>query len=394
MIDNIIQVNNLYDSIVPDMYKNKYYNVTKYPIIYGYNFVTSYRNGGKTTNILLWALCANRIFGSRISYIRTNKTMVTRSKIMTLFDGINNTIDDSGKNYVQKIYNDKYNRISYFPAEKCFKLTREDMTSDELKKTEIFCYVHSIDDNDKLRSGFSDNKLDIILYDECMDKYVNNTTLINLLHIISTFFRSRFNSIVFLACNMSTGSPVILQQMGIYTNVLSQKTPYALYKTEKNTKISVEILQVSDDFSNERNIMNDTFFGIDLDGVEIIRGTSICHETFRELPENTEIIPTNVKIYSCGYWIDVFTTISDKWQNMVYFEKGTPSAHTCGTITLTDDKNYAFTHPYTYASIGKDFKIGILMAKAFRRNDICCDDYMTFVCATAFYDFYKIPELL
>lgn len=394
MIDNIVQVNNLYDNVVPDMYKNKYYNVTKYPIIYGYNFVTSYRNGGKTTNILLWALCANRLFGSRISYIRTNKTMVTRSKIMTLFDSINNTVGDDGKNYVQKIYNDKYNRIGYFPAEKCFKLIREDMTSDELKKAEIFCYVHSIDENDKLRSGFSDNRLDIILYDECMDKYVNNTTLINLLHIISTFFRSRFNSVVFLACNMSTGSPVILQQMGIYTNVLSQKTPYALYKTEKNTKISVEILHVSDDFSNERNIMNDTFFGIDLEGVEIIRGTSICHETFRELPENTEILSTNVKIYSCGYWIDVFTTISDTWQNMVYFEKGTPSTHTCGTITLTDDKNYAFTHPYTYTSIGKDFKIGILMAKAFRRNDICCDDYMTFVCATAFYDFYKIPELL
>lgn len=394
MIDNIVQVNSLYDSVVPDMYKNKYYNVTKYPIIYGYNFVTSYRNGGKTTNILLWALCANRLFGSRISYIRTNKTMVTRSKIMTLFNGINNTVDDSGKNYVQKIYNDKYNRIGYFPSEKCFKLVREDMTSDELKNAEIFCYVHSIDENDKLRSGFADNRLDIILYDECMDKHVNSTTLINLLHIISTFFRSRFNSVVFLACNMSTGSPVILQQMGIYTNVLSQKTPYALYKTEKNTKISVEILQVSDDFSNERNIMNDTFFGIDLDGVEIIRGTSIYHETFRELPENTEIIPTNVKLYTCGYWIDVYTTVSDKWQNMIYFKKGTPSDHGAGTITLTDDKSYAFTHPYTYASIGKDFKICLLMAKLFRRHDICCDDYMTFVCATAFYDFYKIPELL
>lgn len=394
MIDNIVQVNSLYDSVVPDMYKNKYYNVTKYPIIYGYNFVTSYRNGGKTTNILLWALCANRLFGSRISYIRTNKTMVTRSKIMTLFNGINNTVDDNGKNYVQKIYNDKYNRIGYFPSEKCFKLVREDMTSDELKNAEIFCYVHSIDENDKLRSGFADNRLDIILYDECMDKHVNSTTLINLLHIISTFFRSRFNSVVFLACNMSTGSPVILQQMGIYTNVLSQKTPYALYKTEKNTKISVEILQVSDDFSNERNIMNDTFFGIDLDGVEIIRGTSIYHETFRELPENTEIIPTNVKLYTCGYWIDVYTTVSDKWQNMIYFKKGTPSDHGAGTITLTDDKSYAFTHPYTYASIGKDFKICLLMAKLFRRHDICCDDYMTFVCATAFYDFYKIPELL
>lgn len=394
MIDDIYKVNNLYDSVVLKEYKEKYYDVTKYPIIHGYNFVTSYRNGGKTTNILIWAMCSHKIYGSRISYIRTNKTMTTRSKIMTLFDSINTTVDDTGKNYIQKIYNDKYNKVMYFYNEKCFKLCRDDMTADELKTAEILCYVHSIDTNDDLRSGFADNRLDIILYDECIDNKINNTTLINFLHIVSTFLRTRYKSIIFMACNMSTGAPTILQQMGIYTKVLSQTIPYAMYTTEKHTRISVEILEVSESFSNDRNIMNETFFGFDIDGIEIIRGSSICHESYRELPENTEIIPTNVKLYTCGYWIDVYTTVSDKWQNMIYFKKGIPSTHTSGTITLTDDKNYAFKHPYTYASIGKDFKICLLMAKLFRRSDICCDNYMTYICANSFYDFYKIPELL
>ena len=394
MIDDIYKVNNLYDSVVLKEYKEKYYDVTKYPVINGYNFVTSYRNGGKTTNILLWALCAHKLFGSRTSYIRTNKTMVTRCKIMTLFDSINTTVDDDGKNYIQKIYNDKYNKVMYFYNEKCFKLCRDDMTADELKNADILCYVHSVDTNDELRSGFADNRLDIILYDECIDNKVNNTTLINFLHIVSTFLRIRYESVIFMACNMSTGAPTILQQMGIYTKVLSQTTPYAMYTTEKHTRISVEILEVTEAFSNDRNIMNETFFGFDIDGIEIIRGSSICHESFRELPENAEIINTNVKIYACGYWIDVYTTISDKWQNMLYFKKGIPSTHTSDTITLTDDKNYAFKHPYTYASIGKDFKVCLLMAKLFRRNDICCDDYMTYICANSFYDFYKIPELL
>ena len=394
MIDDIYKVNNLYDSVVLKEYKEKYYDVTKYPVIHGYNFVTSYRNGGKTTNILIWAMCSHKIYGSRISYIRTNKTMTTRSKIMTLFDSINTTVDDTGKNYIQKIYNDKYNKVMYFYNEKCFKLCRDDMTADELKTAEILCYVHSIDTNDELRSGFADNRLDIILYDECIDNKITNTTLINFLHIVSTFLRIRYKSVIFMACNMSTGAPTILQQMGIYTKVLSQTTPYAMYTTEKHTRISVEILEVSESFSNDRNIMNETFFGFDIDGIEIIRGSSICHEPFRELPENTEIIKTNVKIYACGYWIDVYTTISDKWQNMIYFKKGIPSTHTSDTITLTDDKNYAFKHPYTYASIGKDFKICLLMAKLFRRDDICCDDYMTYICANSFYDFYKIPEYI
>lgn len=394
MIKNIQEINNLYDYIVPSEYKDKYYNVTKYPVINGYNFVTSYRNGGKTTNILLWSLCANKLYGSHFSYIRTDKTMITRSKIMTLFDGINATVLDDGRNYVQHIFNDEYNAVMYFPMEKTFKLVREDMTADEMKTAPVVGYVHSVDENDRLRSGFADNLLDIILYDECMDKKVNSNTLINLLHIVSTFFRSRYNSVVFMACNMSTGAPTILQQMGIYTKVLAQTTPYAMYKTDKNTRITVEILEVSESFSNERNIMNDTFYGFDLDGIEIIRGSSITHESFRELPPDTEIIPTNVKIYSCGFWIDVYTTINSEWQNMIYFKRGMPSTHDYTTITLTDDKNYAFTHPYTYASIGKDFKICVTMAKLFRRNDICCDDYMTYICANSFYDFYKIPEYI
>ena len=94
MIENIHNVNSLFDTVVSNEYKEKYYDVTKYPVINGYNFVTSYRNGGKTTNILLWAMCAHKIYGSRISYIRTNKTMTTRSKIMTLFDSINTTVEE------------------------------------------------------------------------------------------------------------------------------------------------------------------------------------------------------------------------------------------------------------------------------------------------------------
>lgn len=394
MINNISDINTMFNNLVPQEYKDKYYNPVKYPIVYGYNIATSYRNGGKTTNGLIWCLCANKLYGSHISYIRTDKTMITRSKIMTLFDGINCTVLDDGRNYIQHIYNNEFDHITYFHMEKVFKLTRETMTADEMKTAPIICYVHSVDENDRLRSGFADNMLDIIIYDEFMDKKITSSTMINFMHIVSTFFRARCNSIIFMFCNMSTGAPTILQQMGIYTKVLAQTTPYAMYTTEKHTRITVEILEVSETFSNERNKMNDTFFGFDLDGIEIIRGSSITHEIYRELPDDATIHDTNIKIYTCGYWIDVYATSSPTYQNMYYFKRGLPSTHVHGTVTLTDDRRYAFEHPYTYASIGKDFKTCVLLAKAFRRDDICFDDYMTYVCANSFYDFYKIPEFI
>lgn len=393
MINNIDIINNMYQMLVPAEYTDKFYNPTKYPVIYGYNICTSYRNGGKTTNGLLWGMCANKVEGSHISYIRTDNTMTTESKVSTLFDSINNTVLDDGRNYIEHIYDDKYNRVYYLPRRKVFVLGREDMNVQDLKKAEVLCYVHDVGSSDKYRSGFADNKLDIIVYDEMIDERVTNKSFIQLMHIISTFCRTRYKSVIFMFCNMSTGKPVIMQKMGIYTKVLAQDIPFKIYTTELGTKIAVEILEVSESFSIDREKMNITFFGFKEEGMEIIRGSSIVHDIYREIEDTDELSDTGISVYTCGAMLRVYKLHRDGWQVM-YAVKQIPLISEY-RLCLTDDKVYAYEHPYAYTSAGKDKgNMAIELIKAVRRNDICYDMYMSMVYLNGFLDNYKIPELL
>lgn len=393
MINDINSVNNMYNLIVPDEYKDKYYNPVKYPVIYGYNAVTSYRNGGKTTNILIYSLCAWSLYGSKLSYIRTSSSMITESKIMTLYDALNTTVDDNGKNYVQKITNDRFDHIYYLPRKKVFVIANETSSADEIKNAPVICYVHSIDNSDKYRSGFADTSLDIILYDECMDKEVNSKSFIDFMHIISTFYRNRYKSLIFLCCNMSTGKPVIFQSLGIYTKVLAQEQPFRIYTTEMGTKVSVEILEVSESFSLEREKMNTTFFGFNIDGMEIIRGSSVTHDIYRDIQPDDYLTDMNVCIYTCGVLLRLYRLTRDNWQPM-YAVKQIPTKPENTIVTVTDDKVYAYENPKTYLNICRDFKTCVDFVKAVRRHDVCYDNYLTMVYAESFLDNYKIGEYI
>lgn len=389
---NIEITNELYKTIVPLELRKKIFDITEYPILHGYNIKTSYRNGGKTTNVILWAMCANKTQGSRISYIRTTKSMTTISKIKTIFDSINTFVLDDGRNYIQHIYNDEYNKVYYLSREKRFVLAKEDSSDLEIKNAPTIMYIHSIDQSDELRSGFADLSLDIVLYDECIDGAVSKNTFLNFAHILSTFFRLRHDSVVFMCCNMSTGNPVILQQMGIYNKVQTQTVPYMLYTTEYGTRISVEILQVSNEISNERNLMNTRFFGFKLDGFDIIRGSSIVHEPYRELPPNMTLDNTPLHYYSCGNWYKVQYAFNENWQPLFYISETTEPPHTSDHIVMTDDKCLAITTPYVYYGILRDNALALQICKHVRRQDVCFDSYTTYISIKAFYDTFRIPE--
>ena len=145
--------------------------------------------------------------------------------------------------------------------------------------------------------------------------------------------------------------------------------------------------------------MNETYFNFDthIDGLENIRGASICHESYRELPPDIDeqcTVPTGLDYYSCGQFFEVYQIESPTWQSMYYIKACIEPVHDREHLTITHDKLYAFDNPYTYASIGRDFKICCDVARKVRRNDVCFDDFMAYVCIKSFYDLYKIPELI
>lgn len=392
-MNDINAVKQMYDKIVPD----EYFKVTKYPLIGGYNIYNSFRAGGKTTAVLLFGLCNWMLCGGTMGYMRTSHKQTVKSKVFTMFNTINTYVDDNGQNYVERITDGKYNHIYYMTTEKCFRIARVDSTDEEIKNSPVVCYVFSMDMVDDYKSGFADDSIDILLYDECVDTYVNANTTIAFLNNISTFFRLRTNNMIFMNCNMSLGNTVILQHFGILQAVQIQDTEFRLYKTPLGTQIGVTLLNensISDKHANERAKFNQRYIGFSnsIQGIENIRGTTIIRQPYREVPEHSDIIDTPLFIYTSGQTFKCDLVVNEKWQSMYYVHLTDQVEHSNENITITDDKLYSFEHPYCYYGIGRDFQSCVDLAKHYRRGDVCVDSFMTDIYLKAFYDLFKIPE--
>lgn len=388
---NINNINTRYDNTVPII--SGLYRVTDYPVIHGYNVVTSYRSGGKTTNQLLWALNAWYDSGITTCYFRISKQEITERNINTMYNTIKTYTGDDGLNYVQRITNCEYDTIYYIRTKKQFVVGKETDSVDDIKKRPVICYVMSCDEWENYKSGFADNNANIIIFDEIVSKKANGQSLLNFCNCISTIFRTRPLSTIFINCNLSAGNPVILQQMEIYEKMLVQETSHALYKTKKGTQISCVILgDVEKSLDNERCIFNQQYMGFNLDGIENITGVSVIHNPYRELPADVSLSDCNIYINSCGQWLHVYYTSSEVYQSMYYVKKCKEPNHTANTISITDDKLLSYRTPYTYYGIGRDFPALVKLAKHYRRGDVCVDSMLTDVYLNSFYDFHRIPD--
>jgi len=381
----------LYDNTVPAI--QGLYRPTDYPIINGHNLVTSYRSGGKTTNQLLWALNAWYHSGTVTAYFRLTKNEITERNINTMYNTIKTYTNDKGLNYVQEITKCEYDTIYYLRTKKQFVIGKETDTTDDIKTRPVICYVMCCEECENYKSGFADNNVNIILFDEIVSKKANNHTLLDFCNCLSTVFRIRPNSVVFINCNLSAGNPVILQQMEVYEKLLVQETNHALYKTKRGTPISCVILgDVEKSLDNERCIFNQQFLGFDIDGIENITGVSVIHNPYRELPSDAQLSDCNIYINSCGQWLHIYFVTSETFQSMYYIRKCKEPAHLPYTLSITDDKVLSYKTPYTYYGIGRDFPALVKLAKHYRRGDVCVDSMLTDVYLNSFYDFFKIPE--
>lgn len=394
---NIKRIQDCFREYVSAENRSLWLDLSARPIQYGYNIYNSYRAGGKTTNILIFCLIAHVLYNTTTMYFRSGIKATRAKAVSTLCDGLNNTVNDDGLNYVQLITGGKYCWIQYHTHTKTFRLLEH--LEDDVIKSPVFIYVCAVSESLSLKSGFSDVNCNISLYDEFIDDEVTNTSMIEYLNALSTIFRLRHKSIAFLNCNMSVGSPIILRKFGIYEKVLNQTTPYMVYHTKQGMKISVNILEPTAEQTNERLKMNETYFNFDtnIDGLENIRGTSICRESYREIPDDVTpdcISETGLYIYSCGVWCNIKQVSSNTWQDMYYITECIEPPHDSEHLTITDDRQFSFDNPYTYSSIGKDFKICIDLAKKVRRNDVCFDTFMSYIAVKSFYDFYKIPDYI
>lgn len=373
------------------------YDINTYGIHNGYNVIVSGRGGGKSTGVEVLALIAYENFGVTTVTLRASKEECTKFACESYFDNLINIPFDDGRNVIQHITHDRYNRIQYYYREHCFRLMRDDENVDTVKKTrEPFMYITSIDKSSDLCSTFNKPTCKLIICEEICDDRVNTKTFMDTMHLISTIYRDDVNTAVIMLGNISRGNPNVLIKLGVYDKIRTSTEPFFIHQTKLGTRIHTTLFNALPEENTKKHEFNKMYFGFDVEGMEILRGVSQPTELYRKLPDDVKTVDTGYYLYILGCAFKVYQTYSDIWQSMYYIKQVPLSAlENLSTyeIIVTDDEHYSYTHPRTYYNFGQEFSLVKDFIIHYRRHDICYDKHFTKIAVDSLADLHKVPNV-
>lgn len=234
-----------------------------------YFMLLSERAVGKTTNILLLGLVMNKIYGTKIEYIRQSDDMIKPSNALELFKTI---IEYKQGAYIEKLTDGIYNTIIYHW--KKYYYARVDETGKVVNKSEnAFCDVLAIANNFNYKSSYNSPKGDIIIFDEFIGKNYMPNEFELFMDLLSTIIRKRKCAKIFLLANTISIVSPYFREFEVYQKIKTAKAGQSfLMKTERGTDVFFEIIQNKE--TSLKAEINRRYFGFNNERLASITGSS------------------------------------------------------------------------------------------------------------------------
>lgn len=160
-----------------------------------WNCYVSDRSNGKTTSWLIYAIKAYLKYGIVTHYIRSHRSMITQSAIMSIFNVI------ISNNYISILTDNKWNSIVYMRNEHKFYLcNRNDGQVNDIDATG-FLMCMSIDKADEYKSGYQCDTGDLIIFDEFINSYYKRGEFVKFCDLVSTIIRRRHDCKIVMLAN-------------------------------------------------------------------------------------------------------------------------------------------------------------------------------------------------
>lgn len=246
-----------------------YYNPCTLPLeTCPYSDILSERSIGKTTNLLLFGMCANKLYGTVIQYIRQSEEMTAPSVARELLDTI---LNYDGGRYVRQLTDDKYNSI-YVHWRRAYYCLRDDEGKVIDQSEDPFLVMLSIDRNLSYKSSYNAPKGDFIIYDEFIGKPASETEFVNFMDLLKTIIRQRKTPRVILSANTINLNHSYFREQEISKEVRKLKIGDSeIFTTERGTRIYVEIFGAKQ--TQIKRDINKMFFGFKNPRLSSITGT-------------------------------------------------------------------------------------------------------------------------
>lgn len=228
--------------------------------------LNSERSVGKTTNILLYGMCMNSMYGTQLQLIRHH--IAKASYYTTLFNTI---VGYNNGQYIKKITNGKYNSVRYY--QKRFYYSLIDENGKEIEKSpEPFCISLSADECYNLCSTYEAPRGDWIILDECFNESNRAEEFVHFVHLHKTIVRERMSDKIFILGNTVDLNNIWYRQLTIQREIRTLKVGNAkIVYTSKGMPIYVHWLE--NRAPEQRREFNKAHYGFDNPELNAIVGT-------------------------------------------------------------------------------------------------------------------------
>lgn len=228
--------------------------------------LNSERSVGKTTNILLYGMCMNKLYGTQIQLIRHH--VVKASYYNDLFNTI---VAYNGGSYIDKLTDGVYNNVKYY--QKKFYYTYVDENGAEVSRSkDPFCVSLASEDCYNLCSQYEAPLGDWIVLDECFNDKNTPDEFIRFLHLHKTIVRERMSDKIFILGNTLDVNNIWYRQLTIHNEVrkLKRGESKIVYTTQQ---MPIYINFLENRAPEKRKLFNKAHYGFDNPELNAIVGT-------------------------------------------------------------------------------------------------------------------------
>lgn len=343
-----------------------------------WNCYVSDRSNGKTTSWLIYAIKAYLKYGIVTHYIRSHRSMITQSAIMTIFNVI------ISNNYISILTDNKWNSIAYMRNEHKFYLcNRNDGQVNDIDATG-FLMCMSIDKADEYKSGYQCDTGDLIIFDEFINSYYKRGEFVKFCDLLSTIIRRRPDCKIVMLANTILRTSEYFDELECREFIDhaegGDKIDYEIpCISGGSTSVHVEILAIKLD--NNRKIFNAKYFSFHNPLLNSITGAGWAIHNYTHPSERFKTLYRNI-----------FLEYKNKWYslNVIQLECGRYTIFVAPHTKEPKDDAYIYSDNYNvfdkrYHSLKHDKNnFDIWLLNRFYSDDII---YANNTCGSIFSDF-------
>lgn len=257
----------------------EYYNPSTLPIDKAaWFFLTSERNTGKTTNLILVAMLLWKRYGMMSGYLRQREEETSPKELKNLM----NVILANG--YIPKITDGEYNGVRYWARHYTF--VRWDASGKKEAESDPFLWVGSIQENLTYKSTLNLPTCNMLIYDEFIEASFLPDEFISLNDLHKTICRNRQGVKTFLCANTTNYYHEYFQEFLIQDEVLNCSENDSFLKvTPLGTAVYYHRVGGMDP---AKVIVNREYYGFNNPKLKSITGGGWSMKAYPHLPSRAE----------------------------------------------------------------------------------------------------------